>query len=68
MEGRASCLKPTEFVVLIITQAESQEQTEARKAAETHLADAQVQITTLEQKVVELQAQLSAMPKPKVCF
>lgn len=61
-------MKPTEFVVLIITQAESQEQTEARKAAETQLADAQVQITTLEQKVVELQAQLSAMPKPKVCF
>jgi hypothetical protein len=62
------CLKPTELVRVITSQVEAQEQTAARETAETQSTDAQVQITTLEQKIIELQAQLSATSKPEVSF
>ncbi|KAG9315333.1 glycoside hydrolase superfamily [Chiua virens] len=46
-------------------KAEAEQQTTARKTVETQLADAQVQIASLEQKIVELQAELSAACKAK---
>jgi len=46
-------------------QTEVREQTEARETAETQLTDAKVQITSLEQQIVELQAQLTLAARPK---
>lgn len=53
---------------MIIPQVSAQEQTTAQETVETQLAAAQAQITTLEQKVVDLQMQLITASKPKVGF
>jgi hypothetical protein len=46
---------------------DAQEQRAARETAETQLTAAQVEITTLKQKNIELQAQLSATSKVSFC-
>lgn len=61
-------MKRAELLRLIVSQVEAEEQTTARETAENQLTDAQVQIAALEQKIVELQAQLLATSKPKVSF
>lgn len=61
-------MKPTEPVRVTVLQVDAQEQRAARETAETQLTAAQARITTLEQKIIELQAQLPATSRPNVSF
>lgn len=68
MEGNALYLWPNELFQVTTSQAAAEEQTAAREAVESQLTDAQAKITASEERIAELQVQLSATSKPKVCF